>query len=66
MKRATRRARKQAGPIKAFQAGPEDLRLMGELKIKLEPEQGPVSDSTLFRMALRALAEAKGINAVQP
>lgn len=61
-----KRVRKQTGPIKAFQALPEDIRLMGELKLKLEGEQGRVSDSTLFRMGLRALAEAKGINLVQP
>jgi hypothetical protein len=66
MKRPATKNRKQAMPIKAFKAMPEDIRLLNELRAKLEPEQGSVSDSTLLRMGIRALAEAKGINAVQP
>lgn len=50
--------------LKGFKAMPEDVRLMAELRAKLEPTQGKVSDSTLLRMGIRSLAEAKGINAV--
>lgn len=52
--------------FKAFKALPEDIRLMDELRAILEREQGQVSDTTLLRMGIRALAEAKGVNSVQP
>ena len=61
-----RNRKKSAGPLKAFQALPEDLRLLSELKAKIEAEQGKTTETALIRMGLRALAEAKGINLVQP
>lgn len=63
--RSSKPVRKQVGPIKGFQALPEDLRIMDDLRAKLELKQGPISDTALLRMALRALAEAQGLNALQ-
>lgn len=57
---------KAKGPTKTFQALAEDVRIIDELRAKLEARQGPVSDSSLIRMGLRKLAESEGINVVQP
>lgn len=61
-----KRSRKSKGPTKTFQALPEDLRIMEELKEKLERRQGRITDTSLFRMGLRKLAESEGINVIQP
>lgn len=39
----------------------EDLKLMDELKAKLEPSMGYVTQASVIRMGLRKLAEAEGL-----
>ena len=44
-----------------FAPTPEDLKLVDELRAKLEPQMGPVAVATMIRMGLRKLAEAEGL-----
>jgi len=48
-------------PSKTWRPTEEDLKVIADLKAKL----GIVSESDLFRMGLRKLAESEGLNQVQ-
>lgn len=57
---AIKKAKKQT--TTGFAPTPEDQKLMRELRERLEPTMGPVTNASLLRMGLRLLAAKEGLS----
>ena len=60
-KQANAKPAKKQASVTGFSPTPEDIKLIDDLRERFEPTLGKVSNSTLFRMGLRKLAEAEGL-----
>jgi len=56
----TKKSKKQK--TTGFAPTPEDLKLIADLRSKLEPTMGPVTNASILRMGLRVLAERQGVS----